>query len=91
VKVPSAGGSAKHIAKSKVGVARRGLKEAGGKLLTRRTETASGIRRRASLQNKMKPNSYPDRRCKCGGYMVGKNAILPEEVSRTLSQKGEAE
>ena len=49
MQVPSAGGSAKHITKGKAGVARRGLKEVGGKPLIRRTETASGIRRRVSL------------------------------------------
>ena len=29
----------------------------------------------------MKPNSYTDPRCKCGGQMTGKSVFLPEEVS----------
>ena len=63
---------------ARVSIARWNLKEAGGKPLIRRIEIASGIQRWVSLLNKMKPEATRNRRCKCGGYMAGKNAFLPE-------------
>ncbi|WP_407305726.1 hypothetical protein [Desulfosporosinus sp. SB140] len=36
------------------------LKEAGGKILTRGTRTASGAKRGVRLHDKLKPKSYTD-------------------------------
>ena len=66
---------------ARVSVVRRNLKEAEGKILHRRTETAyKALVERTSLLNKTKSNTTRTPWCKCGGDMGGKLLLLTGEI-----------
>ena len=71
--------------KARASVVRQSLKEAGGKPLARRTETAYKAYAvdKTPMQAKVqKPHGNGMR--KCGGWMRGKISFLPGEVSQAL-------
>lgn len=83
VKVPSDEGSSSRQLKARVSVARRNLKEAGGKPPVRGTRTPSEANGSwMSLLNKAKSLLPRAAGSKWGGWMEGKSAFLPGETCR---------